>query len=278
MAASVLRQRGTRCLYTNRIILASAPSSPPPSSTKAAPPTPLQSALKLYRAWLKSDATHYKAAGTGNKFAGKNGLPFPLNPFFKPTPPLADSTREEIYRLHLTEPDTWTVGKLAADYGISFDRVRAILKLKAAEKQAEMAKGIPPQKEFAKGMERLLSAERRGRNSSRREPLRSLLASGLRPFFRMADEDETLSPTDAARILKLAPFSNIKMKIDRASEGKQPVSQDALQQTTIIEENLLHASHKKFAIRDVSQQKAQTLVRETSGILRTQSLVEKLQR
>ncbi|TPX43783.1 hypothetical protein SeMB42_g03082 [Synchytrium endobioticum] len=265
-----------RGLHTTRLASYAADASQPlPKALPKNVPTPLATALKQYRQWLATDGRQYKFTGITSNYVGKNGLPFPLNPYYRPMPPLSDSTREEIHKLHTTEPRTWTVGKLANDYGISFDRVRAILKLKAAEKAAH-ARGTPPQTHFARGMERLLQAEKRGRGAVKREQLRTLLASGLKPFFKMTEEDEALSPTDAARILQLSPFANTKLKIDRASEDKTDENKDSVRTVQVVDRNPLHKSNKKFAIRDVSDPKAATLIRETSGRLRTQSVLEKM--
>jgi ribosomal protein S24E len=60
-----------------------------------------------------------------------------MNPLFKPVLPLSDAVREKIFKQYTSDPDTWTVRKLATEYNISLRRVDAILKLKAQEKQME---------------------------------------------------------------------------------------------------------------------------------------------
>lgn len=55
-----------------------------------------------------------------------------MNPFFKPQPPLSDSTKEEIW-LKFTQ-EGQTPRKIGTDYGVSLKRVEAILKLKKLEK------------------------------------------------------------------------------------------------------------------------------------------------
>lgn len=64
--------------------------------------------------------------------------PFPNNPLFQPRPPLSDALRQEVYEAFVSDPETWTVRKLATKYNISLKRVEAILKLKAAEKEMEI--------------------------------------------------------------------------------------------------------------------------------------------
>ena len=44
----------------------------------------------------------------------------------------ADESKEKMYELHLSDPKTFTVDKLAADYGLRYQRVMAILALKKA--------------------------------------------------------------------------------------------------------------------------------------------------
>lgn len=46
--------------------------------------------------------------------------------------------RQEIYDAFESDPENWTVRKLATKYGISLKRVEAILKLKSSEKEMEM--------------------------------------------------------------------------------------------------------------------------------------------
>lgn len=59
--------------------------------------------------------------------------PFPMNPFFQPKPPIANSTKKEIYSLYLEDPSKWTPRALAEKYGISIVRTEAILRLKSLE-------------------------------------------------------------------------------------------------------------------------------------------------
>lgn len=58
-----------------------------------------------------------------------------MNPFFKPQPPLSDSTKEEIW-LKFTQ-EGQTPRKIGIDYGVSLKRVEAILKLKKLEKDMD---------------------------------------------------------------------------------------------------------------------------------------------
>ena len=44
----------------------------------------------------------------------------------------ADASKEKMYELHQSDPKTFTVDKLAADYGLRYQRVLAILTLKKA--------------------------------------------------------------------------------------------------------------------------------------------------
>jgi hypothetical protein len=57
-----------------------------------------------------------------------------MNRLFIPVAPLTNETRESIYQRYIENPDVETPIKLGREFGISIIRVKAILKLKAAEK------------------------------------------------------------------------------------------------------------------------------------------------
>ena len=67
--------------------------------------------------------------------------PFPLNPTFNPLPPLADSIKSKIYNSYLHNillkdaTDSQVVRAVSTRFGVSMDRVRAIIRLKELEKQ-----------------------------------------------------------------------------------------------------------------------------------------------
>lgn len=66
--------------------------------------------------------------------------PFPLNPTFRPLPPLADTVKTKIYNAYTYNilakdaTDSQVVRAVAAKFGIAMDRVRAVIRLKELEK------------------------------------------------------------------------------------------------------------------------------------------------
>ena len=50
-----------------------------------------------------------------------------------PIPPIKDSIKNHIYKLHVSNPQLYTVGKLSLDLKIPIHRVEGILKLKAIQ-------------------------------------------------------------------------------------------------------------------------------------------------
>ncbi|KAF8808017.1 hypothetical protein BYT27DRAFT_7190108 [Phlegmacium glaucopus] len=106
-----------------------------------------------YRQFLEEIGHKYKFSAPqlwlGNK-------PFPMNPSFKPPPPISDKQRETIYRLYWLNPRQYNIRKLSKIFNISLKRVTAILRLKSLEKN--WIKGKELQTGFLFGMERLLEA------------------------------------------------------------------------------------------------------------------------
>jgi hypothetical protein len=60
--------------------------------------------------------------------------PFPMNPSFRPPPPISDSQREKMYREYVADPDYNSVRALSQRYNLSLKRVDAILRLKGMER------------------------------------------------------------------------------------------------------------------------------------------------
>ncbi|KAI0068061.1 hypothetical protein BV25DRAFT_1875205 [Artomyces pyxidatus] len=81
--------------------------------------------------------------------------PFPLNPSFKPPPPLSDDERTLIYTLYMSNPEENSVRALSTRFHISIKRLDAILRLKGLEEH--WVKGKPLQTGFRHGMEKLLN-------------------------------------------------------------------------------------------------------------------------
>lgn len=124
-----------------------------------------------------------KIAQTGLTFQ-----PFPLNPSFKPPTPISNVQKERIYSAFVAakkgkegssqrhseageEPksETYYARQLALQFGLSIDRVKAIVRLKALEKN-HAAAGKELQIAFMNGMEQALGVST-GVNLSIKEPL-----------------------------------------------------------------------------------------------------------
>ncbi|KAH8119987.1 eukaryotic mitochondrial regulator protein-domain-containing protein [Phellopilus nigrolimitatus] len=105
--------------------------------------------------WLTGPGLQYKTPGDGPNWLGEKH-PFPLNPSFRPPPPVSDKTRTLIYERYMSSPRKNNIRKLSAEFGISLKRVDAILRLKSME--AGWEKGKQLQTGFVAGMERILGA------------------------------------------------------------------------------------------------------------------------
>ncbi|KAJ7684000.1 eukaryotic mitochondrial regulator protein-domain-containing protein, partial [Mycena rosella] len=86
-------------------------------------------------------------------------VPFPMNPSFKPPPPISDAIRSRMYADYMLDPETNSVRALSQRYHTSLKRVEAILRLKGME--AAYVKNKPLQTGFLWGMEMLLDVKHR---------------------------------------------------------------------------------------------------------------------
>lgn len=89
--------------------------------------------LPPYRQWLKSGAKafRYPSPRRGPHWIGDT--PFPLNSAFAPFPPVHQSVRDDMWRLHTQSPTQWTVRSLSSKFRVNMERTEAILRLKALE-------------------------------------------------------------------------------------------------------------------------------------------------
>jgi hypothetical protein len=89
--------------------------------------------LAPFDEWIQSDARAYKQPkpGMGPNWIGDT--PFPLNPSFNPPAPVRQSTKSEIWRLHTSDPATYTIRALSDKFSVGLQRMEAILRLKALE-------------------------------------------------------------------------------------------------------------------------------------------------
>lgn len=97
------------------------------------------SAPPPYADWVKGDGKQYEEAPPGRGPFWIDSVPFPLNKSFDPPPPVSHRTRQQMWHMHLSDT-TNTVRTLSGKFGISMDRVHAILRLQALE--AEWTKDV----------------------------------------------------------------------------------------------------------------------------------------
>lgn len=92
--------------------------------------------LPPYPVWRHSVGKQYEYPPPGSKGPFWIGeTPFPLNPSFNPPAPVAHKTKEDMWKLHSSNPSTNNVRKLSTQFGIPVERVIAILRLMALEKE-----------------------------------------------------------------------------------------------------------------------------------------------
>ncbi|KAF9486326.1 hypothetical protein BDN70DRAFT_846055 [Pholiota conissans] len=82
--------------------------------------------------------------------------PFPMNPSFKPPPPISDEQKEVMFKLYLQHPLENGPRRLAKRFNLSLKRVNAIIRLKLLE-HSQVADKL--QTGFKVGMEKLLGAQ-----------------------------------------------------------------------------------------------------------------------
>lgn len=104
--------------------------------------------LPPYPEWIQSDGKKYEDAPRGRGPFWLGETPFPLNPSFDPPPPIAQSQKRNLWKLHQSDPAN-TVRVLSGKYGISMERLRAILRLQALETEWNRKVSI-----FVQGMAR----------------------------------------------------------------------------------------------------------------------------
>lgn len=95
----------------------------PPRSAPALPP---------YSDWVRAEGRNYKEAPPGQGPFWIGATPFPLNPSFDPPPPIAQKQKKAIWDLHRNDTDN-TVRALSSKFGITMERIHAILRLQALE-------------------------------------------------------------------------------------------------------------------------------------------------
>ncbi|KAG6911327.1 hypothetical protein DXG01_000998 [Tephrocybe rancida] len=120
---------------------------------------------ETYREFMEAAGENFMKADKPNKWLG--GEPFPMNPSFRPPPPVSDATRTAIYDSFMEDPIENDVRALSQKYHLSLKRVDAILRLKGME--ADWLKGKPLQTGFRTGMEMILNVPQHNTNQNRRD-------------------------------------------------------------------------------------------------------------
>ncbi|KAF9409060.1 hypothetical protein BGZ94_002090, partial [Podila epigama] len=226
---------------------------------------------RRFHQWLQTEGARFATPSfSGTNYIGDT--PFPMNPLFKPTPPLSDHTKEEIYAYHMSDKTEWTPRKLGMKYNISMKRVEAILRLKHLEREM-VADGFVPQQNFTRGMEQLMGVKQ-VRSEAIVEPLSDILPQVGSPKFEAINEDDTFTAEDAANVLKRRPLAEIKAKMleeERNNPFKlvdsiKGVAKKVAPNTMPVSKNAAEGNARfKFAFVDTS--KKTTLIREKDGTL-----------
>ncbi|KAI9220359.1 eukaryotic mitochondrial regulator protein-domain-containing protein [Blastocladiella britannica] len=198
------------------------------------------------RGWLATEGEQYRNPPTGSPtpYVTRRGdLPFPMNPLFRPVPPMADAVREQIFREYQTAAveladETRAVTKLADKWRVSDARLRAIVKLKAFEK-SQVALGNPLQSAFQKGMERLLRVDSRatsasGARPSAVPPLDTPHVQPIRadpPYLLALDELAHFEQADALRLLGKKSSDSVATDAATANRAKSAAKKRAAAET-----------------------------------------------
>jgi len=238
--------------------------------TEEAEPVKLSRRRRKFHEWANGEGKRFKTPSQGTtNYIGQT--PFPMNPLFKPVLPLSNVVREKIFQQYASDPDIWTVRKLAAEYSISLRRVDAILKLKAQEKQME-SQGIPLQTKYLKGMETLIGVQHSERNL--RESLIEIQPDVKKPKYQILDEESEFTPEDAAKVLNRKAFSEVQkgqlIEELKAKGDKWRVSEK--ERTQVLSAQNPKETNKRFGFLFVDTSthgKKTPMVRQADGALRS---------
>ncbi|KAF9532089.1 eukaryotic mitochondrial regulator protein-domain-containing protein [Crepidotus variabilis] len=133
-----------------------APSSEPEIDAITVTAEESTEAPKSYRDFMNKIGYQYRLAEPRNWLGGH--VPFPMNPSFKPPPPVSNEQKDVIWALYQKEPITNSVRRLAKRFNLSHRRLDAILRLKGMETDW-IKQGKELQTGFQKGMDRVLQAQ-----------------------------------------------------------------------------------------------------------------------
>ncbi|KAI8053455.1 eukaryotic mitochondrial regulator protein-domain-containing protein [Syncephalis plumigaleata] len=157
--------------------------------------------------WLLNDGVKYKHVTPGQtNYVNGNRHPFPLNPTFRPNPPLAEKTRTEIFTLWYNNPIRWTPRQISNEYNISIKRAEAILRLKAfGARQA--SKGVTMQTKYVEPKMVL------------RELSHETVPHVDKPRYIAVSEETQFGTEEAAKLLGRPFYSHITEEADQKGLG-----------------------------------------------------------
>jgi len=246
------------------------------AGSRKPPEKPMKRRARFIK-WLATEGSKFeRPVHRGTNYLDKQG-PFPMNPLFKPVPPIADYVREQIYAQYLENPVTIKTRELGVLYRISIKRVEAILKLKAHEKKL-LSKGYVLQTNFTKNMESMLGVHE---PSTEPEALTEFDLIAKKPTFKMVNEEVSISAKDAAGWLGRSPWAQVKEKIELVHSNfnlKEEVSISPAPIANPINKNVRSKRGFTFVFADTSkaalQYKYKGVVREPTGEVRPATALE----
>ncbi|KTW26082.1 hypothetical protein T552_02975 [Pneumocystis carinii B80] len=141
----------------------------------------------------------------GTNFINQKEYPYPLNPKFKPVPPLSLQIRRNIY-------EKWKQGKnlreISDMFSISVARVEAILRL--AEVESKWHREKKTLNSYAQTMHNMLGS---GKNKSLNEPRFFVFTPSESQNFTLIHENSYFTSKDAADELQRCLYSDLKEKV-----------------------------------------------------------------
>ncbi|KAJ1956826.1 hypothetical protein EC988_001148 [Linderina pennispora] len=276
-----------------------------PSAGQPSTDEPRQRSIRAtgFKRWLRSDGGKYKNVMGGKTNWVGGTVPFPLNPMFRPSAPLPDTIKEQIYKDYRADPLANTPRVLGEKYQVSIKRVEAILKLKAIEHQMIEYKQGAAQKKLTAAMESMLGV---GTAKKLREGLVTEMPRVSGPRFHAVPEGKPFSAADAADVLGRKPYQHIidrlaaskpyVIEYDGLNEEFAPRPQQKLskreankleslgpaEDQVIAKDEVLASRRWKFVFTDVGKglemKDREVLIRETDGTLKKAGREYKLKR
>ncbi|CAG8785232.1 8780_t:CDS:2 [Cetraspora pellucida] len=188
-----------------------------------------------FRAFLAGEGKKFEKPLLGQTNYLQPNCPFPMNPQYKPQPPLSDFAKEEIWKRFIETGQS--VRELGTFYGVSIKRVEAILRLKKLEKDM-IQQGVPIQKNFSINMEKMMGAR-----SHRQEPLTEMLPKVGKPKFHLVDEGKKFTPEPLASLQE----QELRKEVIKPFTLEEKTQQQ-LQTTTVIRKDS-EITNRRFKFR-----------------------------